>query len=162
MVDKIICPRCNRENDIQNFCIFCGERLPDGEHVNPDPNIKADDLKMGNSNVEIIHQSSSQTVRVSNQFDDVVQNSISWEVNSVNQSSNNNAVINFNTYSDGSNEEYQSSGGYCDDGCRYFEEIFLDSNGDPTRNLTGGENIIYWCNLGGCYVSPGDFCDDYE
>ena len=42
MANKIICPHCHRQNEVQKFCIFCGERLIDDEHFrlmeeNPEP-----------------------------------------------------------------------------------------------------------------------------
>ena len=42
MADEIMCPKCHKLNDIQKFCIFCGERLLNEEQLrltreNPEP-----------------------------------------------------------------------------------------------------------------------------
>ena len=42
MEDKIICPKCHKQNGIQKFCIYCGHQLLDTEQIelireNPEP-----------------------------------------------------------------------------------------------------------------------------
>ena len=42
MADKILCPGCNKINDVHKFCVFCGHKLLDDEQIelildNPDP-----------------------------------------------------------------------------------------------------------------------------
>ncbi|WP_405268124.1 zinc-ribbon domain-containing protein [Methanobrevibacter sp.] len=56
--------------------------------------------------------------------------------------------------------EENESGRYCDFGCRYFYEEFLDENGGVVGDFdSGGAGVDYYCKLG---YSVGGFCEYYE
>ena len=55
----------------------------------------------------------------------------------------------------------QYGGGYCDIGCQYFYEEFLDSRGGIVGDFDSEGYVEYYCSLGHT-VSFGSFCKDYK
>ena len=57
-------------------------------------------------------------------------------------------------------QEKRNSGGYCDSGCTYYSEQFLDKFGGAVGDYDPeGAGVDYYCDLG---HSLGGFCKDYE